>query len=48
MAMTMRVINAAKHTCIEEAYKDIQNLNVVLLQNLAVAFVGVDFLKDLI
>lgn len=44
----MHVINVAKHISIEEAFRDIQNLNVVLHQNLAVVFVDEDFLKSLI
>lgn len=48
MATSMHAIDVAKRTCIEEAFKGIQNLNVGLLQNLAVAFVVGDFLKDLI
>lgn len=48
MGMTIYVINVARCICIEEAFKDILNLNVGLLQNLAVAFVDGDSLKDLI
>jgi len=43
----MHAINVEKHTCIEEVFKDIQNSSVVLLQNLYVASVGEDSLKDL-
>lgn len=43
----MDAINVAKPICIEEVYKGIQNLNVVLLQNLDVVFVDGNFLRGL-
>lgn len=48
MVTTMHAINVVKRTCTGEAFKDIQNLNVALLQNLAVVFVEGDSLRDLI
>lgn len=42
---TMHVIDVEKRTCTEEAFKDIQNLNVVLLHNLPVVSVEEDSLK---
>lgn len=44
----MLVINVEKLICIEEVFKGIQNLNVELLLNLAVAFADGGFLKGLI
>lgn len=48
MGMIMHVINVARHTCIEEVFKGIQNMNVVLLRNLDVVSVDGGFLKGLI
>lgn len=48
MGMITHVINVARHTCTEEVFKDIQNMNVVLLRNLDVVSVDGGFLKGLI
>lgn len=43
----MHVTSVERRTCTEEVFKDIQNLSVVLLQNLHVAFVVGDFRNGL-